>query len=42
MFDGDVQLVVPPREMQQKSMTQIVGMAKVDVAMAIFDMLGKS
>ena len=37
----EVQLVVPPREMQQNSLTQIVGTAKVDVAMAIFDMLDK-
>jgi hypothetical protein len=38
MLDGEIQLVVPPREMQQNYLTQIVGTAKVDVAMAIFDM----
>ena len=41
MLNGDARLVVPPKSVQQNPLTEIVGTAKVDVALSICDMMGR-
>lgn len=41
MLNGDAHLIVPPKSVHQNPLTQIVGTAKVDVALSICDMMGR-